>query len=412
MSKVSKIIAYETLHAGGSPTITAKMTLDNGREVESSVSTGEHVYPYQNKQLLDNDPERYQGLGVLRAVHYINNLIAPKLTGVSPTKQNEVDGWLLAADGTADRSKLGVTTLFAISSLFAKAAAVEAGAPIYKYINAIYNARHPETAVKMEKVSSPIVPVISSRDFGESVDFEEFCIAPSSSYAFSKSLEISMRVYMATLRNIKTANFVGNTDVMETITKATELLNLRLASDVFLAVNFGASSYNRGSTYVVKDKPQPLKKDDYIEFVSGLIKKFFPLFLIDPILPDDPGGWNQLAQTISNDAYIVGDDLIGSNPKRLTQVLTDKTCSSYLLKPSEVGTITEVFEMVNLSRKHSLNYIFSTSKSETNDSMLADLSVGLGADFVKLGNPTEGENFSKYNRMVEIENQILNIKPV
>jgi enolase len=410
MSKVVKIVAYETIHYGGAPTVTAKMTLDNGCEVKASVSTNKHNYSYQSTQLLDNDPERYQGEGVLRAVHYINTLIAPKLAGVSPTKQNEVDGWLLAADGTADKSKLGVNTIYAISSLFIKAGAQDSGMPIYKYVNAAYNSRHPETAVKVEKVSSPIIPLISRDNFANFFDFKEFCVAPSSSYPFSKSLEMAMRIHLGTVRSLGTANVTGNADVMEYITKTIEGLNYRLASDIFLALNFGASSYARGNSYTIKDKSQSLKQADYIEFIAGLTKKYFPLFLIDPLIPDDTAGWKALGQSISNDAYMVGDDLVASNASRVTKVLTDKICSSYLLKPPEVGTITEVFELVNLSRKNSLNYIFSTSQSESNDSLLADLSVGLGADFVKLGLPTTGENFSKYNRMTEIESEILNVK--
>lgn len=412
MSKVAKIVAYETLHYGGVPTVTTKMVLDNGCEVKTSVPTQKHEFSYQNACLLDNDPERYQGEGVLRSVHYINELIAPKLIGISPSKQNEVDGWLLTADGTADRSKLGVNTLYAISTLFIKAGAIDAGVPVYKYVNSLYNARHPETIVKMDKVSSPIIPLITQVDFPNLFDFREFCVAPSSSLPFSKSLEMSMKIYVGAIRSLTTANVTGNSDVVEFITKTVEAQNLRLASDIFLAINFGSNSYTKGSSYAIKDKSQALKQGDYIEYVADLTKKYFPLFLIDPIKPDDLSGWKALGQSISNDAYMVGDDLIASNATRLTKILSEKVCSSFLLKPSEVGTVTEVFEMVNLSRKHSLNYILSNSEHETNDPLLADLTVGLGADFVKLGRPITGENFSKYNRMIEIESELLTAKKI
>lgn len=410
MSKVAKIVAYETLHAGGIPTVTAKMILDTGQSVETNVPTGRHSFSYQNSLLLDNDPERYQGEGVLRSIHYIENLIGPKLIGVSPQKQQEVDGWLHNADGTPDKSKLGVNTIYALSSLFVKAGAMDAKIPVYKYINTIYNSRHADTSVKIEKVSAPIVPVIANRDFPNLFDFKEFCIVPSSSYPFSKSLETAMKVYMSAQRSVKTTTVLSNSDVVEVVSKAVEVLNLRLASDIFMAFNFGAHNYLKGSSYAIKDKQQALKPGDYIEFIANLTKKYFPLFLIDPIAPEDFASWKELASSITNDAYIVGDDLVGSNPARLTKMLTEKIASSYLLKPAEIGTVTEVFEMVNLSRKNSLNYIFSISDVESNDCLIADLSVGLGADFIKLGNPSTGENFSKYNRMTEIEHEILNAK--
>lgn len=411
MSKVVKIVAYESLHQGGKPTVTVRATLDNGKVAESSVATNVAEYSYQNRLLLDNDPERYQGLGAQRAVHYINNLIAPKLAGVSPTKQNEVDGWLVAADATPDRKNLGVNTIHAISSVFLKAGAIDSGLPVYKYVNSIYNARHAATAVKMDKLSSPIITLIARDNNSNTFDFKEFSIAPTSSYHFSKALEISMNIFGGVHRSFRTTNVTGNLDIMELITKTADSLNLRLATDMFIAINFGAANYNRGSSYSVKDKPQPMKTGDYVDYLVEMTKKYFPLFLIDPVIPEDINSWKSFAGSISDNAYIVGDALTGSSPARLEKVLSDKTCSSYLIKPPLTGTITEVFEMVNLSRKHSLNYIFSTSEVETNDPLLADLTVALGGDFVRLGLPTTGENLAKYNRMIEIESEILNVTP-
>ncbi len=412
MSKVVKIVAYEMLHQGARPTIAARLTLDNGREVETSVATADHAYDYQAQQLLDNDTERYLGSGVLRAVHYINTLIGPKLAGVSPTKQNEVDGWLLAADGTPDKSKLGVNTIYAISSLFLKAGAVESGLSLFEYINNYYNARHSETSVKIEKVSSPIIPMVTQHEYPKLFDFREFCVVPSSSYTFSKALEIAMSIYLETRRRMKSAIITGNIDVINTVTSATDASRLKLASDIFLAISIKATNFYQGSNYNIKEKNQPVKASDYLDFLSNMSKKYYPLFLIDPVVPDDLPSWKALGQTINENAYLAGDDLIGSNSARLTKMLDEKVCTSFFIKPPEVGTITEVSDLVNILRKHNLNYALSTSLYETNDSLLSDLSVAMGGDFVKFGLPTYGEHFSKYNRMVEIENEILGRKKV
>lgn len=406
MSKVVKIESWEAIQSQGVPTVAARMTLDTGVVVETTVASDVKTSMYQTQELRDQDISHYEGHGVTKAVYYINNLIAPKLVGVAPTKQGEVDGWLLAADSTSDRSRLGVNTIHAVSTLFAKAGAKDQNMTLFTYLNSLFNARYAPTNIKVENVPTPIVPVVTRQDTKDSFDFKEFAITPSSSFPFSKALEAAVRIYHTSKKLFKRSTIGTNLDALEVIRETIESVQLRLAVDVFIALNIGASYFGRGSVYNIKDKPQPLKQNDYLEYLAGINRKYSPLFIIDPIVPDDIALWKTLNQTLSKETYLVGADLIFSNGERLKKMVADQVCTSFMLKPPSVGTITEVMDLVAFARKSNVNYIFSTSDQETNDSLVADLAVALDADFVKFGRPLHGENLAKYNRLLEIEREI------
>jgi len=197
-----------------------------------------------------------------------------------------------------------------------------------------------------------------------------------------------------------------NFDVFEILLSAMSNLNLKLAIDVFIGLNFGANNYYQSGTYEIKDKPQPLKTDIYLEYISTLVKKYFPLFLIDPLSVDDLASWRILNSALSKETYLVGGDLVASSAERLKKVSEEKNCSSILLKPAQVGTVTEFFDMVSSANKNDLDYIVASSDYETGEAITADLAVSVAADFVKFGTPVHEEEIAKYNRMLEIEREL------
>ena len=395
MGKIAKISSYEVIQSSGRSTIGAEMLLDDGKIVKTSVASDEKIAPYQTQELEAS-----------KSVYYINDLIGPKLKGVDTGKQAEVDAWLLAVDKTPTKEKLGVNTVWAISSLLAKAQAKSTGVSLFRYLNSLYNKRYSVGQIQLEKPPTPIVPILQSSSKIASLDFKEFCLVPSSSLSFSKSTQLVISFYPAVKKAIGESHPESNFDVFEILLSAMSNLNLKLAVDVFMGLNFGANNYYRSGAYEIKDKQQPLKTDAYLEYILMLVKKYFPLFLIDPLSIDDLASWRILNSALSKETYLVGGDLVASNAERLKKVSEEKNCSSILLKPAQAGTVTEFFDLVSSANKNGLDYIIASSDYETGETITADLSVSVAADFVKFGTPVHEEEIAKYNRMLEIEREL------
>jgi len=398
MGKIASIYSYESYGQDGEKTLTVWLELDNGIKTWASIAKNRHRYPYQ-----------FKGVDS-RASEFVNKVIGPKLIGVSPLKQFEVDGWLVNADSTSNREKLGIETITAISVLFAKAAAALSNVSPYLYLKDLYNLRFGGSPISLEKMPSAIVPIIKKNADTKDFDFKEFLLTPSTSIGFAQGFEMIMRYLREINSSYKTAMISGNLDILQLIIRTFESLNLKYGKEIFLGVDFDANSFGRSGSYSIKDKSQPVQKSDYLSFVVSLAKKYSPLFLIDPVTYDDLALWKSVLAEIPKNTYLVGQSLIASNPERLKKIVKENICSSFVIRQEEAGTISEVFEMVNLARQNNLNYIFSHSEKETNDTFLADLAVALQADFVRLGFPLFGEGFGKYNRMLEIESEMLKKK--
>ncbi len=421
MAKIKKIHAYEIIDSRGYPTIEGKLFLDNGMEVVSSVPSGTSMGKYEALDLRDNDKTRFEGMGVNQAVNYINTLLGPKLTGVSPSKINDIDNWLTQADGTKNKSKLGTNTCLAISQLVARAGAMELGIPLFKYLNKLYTQLF-KSELKMQRIPSPIFSMINGgKHANNHLDFQEFQIIPSSSFNFSQAYRLGVEFFHELLKVLAyrnasisvgeeggfTPNFVMNFDALEVLKETITQMKYQVSVDIFLALDIAASHFYNEGSYIIKEKGHPLKSDEYFLYVAELLKKYSPLVLEDPFDQDDWSTWGKLSKMISRETYLVGDDLLASNKARLTRAIKDTSCSTILLKPNQIGTITETLEVIDMARKNNFNYIISQRSGETNDTFVADLSVAVQSDFVKFGAPSRGERVAKYNRLWEIEREEL-----
>ena len=405
MGKIKEIIATEIINSRGYPTISAKLILDDGLQVETSIPSGETLFDYQTKELKDNDPNRFNGFGVRNAVYYINQLIAPKLKGVSIEKQYEIDSWLVKADGTENKSKLGVNTLITISYLITKAAAFSYRQSLFQYINSLYK-KITGNQLEFESLPSPIFSILKGGRHGQvNLDFREFQIIPSSAYSYSKAYELGVDLYHL-LRHLYKFNFSYNLDVLTAIKNSLEKKELSFGKDVFLGIDFGASFYFSGRNYSFKDKDQPISSDEYYTFLLEVIKKHSPFIITDCFAHEDWSNWIKLSSNIAKEIYLVGDDLIGSNKTRLEKAINQKAVSTVILRPNQIGTISETILLVDFLRKNQISYIFASDLGETSENLLADLSVGLASDFVSFGAPVHAENVSKYNRLLEIEKEL------
>lgn len=394
MPTIKKIIANEIINSLGFPTLQGKLFLDDNRMVISNISSLDPNRQHSAKELRDEDKNRYNGLGVRKAASYVNDLLGPKLVGISPLKQTEIDNWLLKADGTKDKSRLGVNTINLISKLVASAGALSTDQPIYKYLNDKFS-QNSHLSLEMKKIPTPLFTLLTGSKEGQTdLDFKEFLVFPSSAFPYHQSYQISVDLYH-NLRKLFKMKFFSNLDAMDAIKQAVESMSLRFGQDIFASVNFQAENYYNQRRYLVKDKERPLPTDEYIKYVKEIIKKYLLLVIIDPLEENDWLTNKSLFNDIKSDFYLASD-----------KSSLFKTVSTAVLKLNQIGTISKFFEQVAELKKDNQSFIISSGHAETSDDFISDLSVALQSDFIKFGPPVHSENVSKYNRLLDIEKDL------
>jgi enolase len=414
---IKKIYAQEIIDSRGYPAVCGRLWLDNGAMVETSVPYSFASSKYEAWQLKDDLQNDRIGIGINKVVDYINNLLAPKLIGISPTKQKEIDYWLKVADTTENKSRLGANTMLIISQLILKAGAIANNLPIFQYLNQLY-ALNFKTKITIEKIPSPIFNIINGgKQANNDLNFQEFQIIPSSSLDFGHSYLLGIQIYHL-LKQILiyrkasvalgdqggfTPYFTSNIDAIEIIKETINNQKLKLGLEIFLGIDFAASSYYANQKYLIKEKSHPLNLEAYYEYLNTIIKNNTLMFVEDPFESEDLISWQKINEEFGKEIYIVGDDLTGSNFKRVEKIINDQACNAIIIKPYQIGTITEMLELIEMLRKNSVTYIISAGNSETNDDVIADISVALQPDFIKFGAPSRGERVCKYNRLWDIE---------
>lgn len=417
MAKVKKIKAREILDSRGIPTISAYLELDDGKTVCVDVPSGVAGGELEPKELRDDDLTRYEGKGVLKAVNLINVEIAPKLIGVDVSRQHDLDYWLINADHTEDRRKLGINTIMALSLLFLKANALSLQIPEYSYINSYFNKQFKGT-ISLERIPAPVVNIINGGMHGSStLDFQEFHIIPQTSYSFSKSLEVSSKIYSGVRKVLEYRNvgrFVSeqggfspilrsNLDALEVLKEAVTKEKMRIGIDIFFGIDCASFYYYKENKYKLNDKPEGITESSYIDFLSEITENYSLLMLEDPIFENNIDGWKTLMKRVGQTTYITGDHLFSGNKNKLTKCLKDTICNGAVLKFNQFSTISELLEVVSLLKLTKSKIIVAHRLGETNDSTIADFAVGVQADFIKFGSINRGERIAKYNRLLQIE---------
>lgn len=421
MLTVKKIIANEIIDSRGQPTIEVSAYLSNDKSVIASVPSGTSVGKYEAKEMRDRDENRFGGMGVIKAVSTINEVLAPKLIGVSPSKCQAIDEWMIKADGSNNKEKLGGNTTLAVSQLFIKAAAMEQGVSIYKFINTQYTKRF-KTELPLQRIPTPIFNIINGgKHASNNLEFQEFQIIPSSSLQFSKAYQLGVEIYhelkkVLVYRNASISvgeeggfapNFATNLDALEAIKEAVQRRSLKMGLDIFLGLDVASSSFYKNDKYHIKDMSHPLNKEEYIDFILNIADKYPLLCIEDPLNEDDFEGWTKLLKTMPRDIYLIGDDLLATNKERLESAIEEKACSMALIKPNQIGTISETLDVIHTAKESDIGVLVSHRSGETNDSFIAELAVGVQAEFVKFGAPSRGERVAKYNRLWDIEREKL-----
>lgn len=414
MAKIKTIKAREILDSRGNPTVETTVTLDDGSQAVTSIPSGASLGKYEAVELRDNDPKRYKGKGVLKAVDNVNNLIAPKLIGMKATDQIKIDKFLIELDGTHNKSNLGANAILSVSQALVETAAVSQKLPTYQYVASLYG-------FKLEKkLPAPTFNLINGGKHGAgNLDFQEFHIVPSTINPYKTALRIAEEIYQTleeVLDKYGAIHSVGdeggyapdlfsNADALELLMEAIKKSGHGFNREVFLGLDVAAGHFFRNGKYKIKDRTGPMTTDDLVNFYKELNKQY-PLFsLEDGFYEDDWDGWVKISRQLP-DTIIIGDDLLATNKFRIKEAIKKEACNAVLVKPNQIGTISETVYVTMTAREAGWKVIVSHRSGETNEDFIADFAVGIGADFTKFGAPARGERVAKYNRLLAIEEEI------
>jgi len=416
MALIKQVQAREILDSRGNPTLETTVWLDDNSYGLASVPAGASISKHEAVELRDNDPQRFNGQGVLKAVNNVNQVIGPKVIGQDAGEQTKLDQLLVALDGTTNKAKLGANSILSVSQAVMEAAATSCHLPIYRYLYAKY-----QLASEKTKMPTPTFNLINGGAHGAgNLDFQEFHIAPSIRLNYSQALETGEEVYQALRKVLKyrgaihsvgdeggfAPNLFTNLDALEILMEAIKQTDHVFGQDVFLGLDVAANWFYKNGRYGIKDRAQYLSQQEMIEYYQQLNNEYHLFSLEDPLYEDDWDGWKKLTETLGQTTLIVGDDLLVTNKVRLKKAIEEKACSGILVKPNQIGTISETIEVIKVAREANWQVIVSHRSGETNDDFIADFAVGVGANYTKFGAPARGERVAKYNRLLAIEAEL------
>ncbi len=410
--KILSIRGREILDSRGNPTIEVDILLESGIYVSAAVPSGASTGTHEALELRDNDKSRYKGKGVLKAIENIDKIIAPALKGKTAVDQRNIDMIMLELDSTPNKSKLGANAILGVSMAVAKAGAAYSGLPLYRYLGGT-------SAVELP------VPMLNILNGGvhadNSVDLQEFMIMPAGAENFSHALRMSSEIFH-TLKSVlkekgySTAvgdeggfapNLKSNEEALELIVIAIEKAGYKPGKDVFIALDPASSEFYEDGYYVFKKSTgEKLTSEQMVDFYSRLVDKYPIISIEDGLSEDDWDGWKIMTDKLGNKIQIVGDDLFVTNIERLKRGIENNISNSILIKLNQIGTVTETIETIKLAQKYNYTAVVSHRSGETEDTFIADLSVGLTTGQIKTGSVSRSERIAKYNQLLRIEEEL------
>ncbi len=420
MAKISRLWANEILDSRGNPTVEAACQLDTGHIAIASVPSGASTGTHEALELRDNDPTRFKGKGVLKAVNNVNTILGPAVVGMEASQQSEIDHKLKSMDGTPNKSKLGANSTLAVSLVVCKAAALVSGNPPYSYVRGLANKMGILTPTW--KMPTPVFNMINGGLHGAgNLDFQEFFVIPATIKTFAESLQLGAEVYLSLGENLKrrgaihsvgdeggyAPNLFTNADALEILVDTIRQTPYTLGRDVFLGLDVASSNFYSNGTYSIRDKSAPIDEASFIEYYKELNETYRMAILEDPLTEDAWSGWKKITEMLGDQLLVVGDDLLVTNPERIKKAIAEKSCNAVLVKPNQIGTVTETLEVIKIARDAKWKINVSHRSGETTDWFIADFAVGVNAEYVKFGAPSRGERVVKYNRLSAIELEII-----
>lgn len=417
--KIKKITALEILDSRGEPTVQVDIELSNGVSAKAAVPSGASTGKFEAFELRDKDPLRYNGKGVLKAVKNVNDILDKELNGLSVYEQQKIDELMIKLDGTKNKSRLGANAILGVSLAVASAAAKADNLQLYEYLRALYKPK-----LKKFKLPTPVVNVINGgKHGGTNINIQEFWIVPYKTKKFSDKIQQVSEIFhklgnllQATGLDTDLGNEGGyspyvksHKQVFDLISHATEQCGYK--DDISFGIDAGASVFydEYEQKYNLELEKEKFTAEELTDYYLDLMS-MYPLHLLeDPFAENDWTAWQQFSAEHfikSNDIRVIGDDLFVTNVLRLKKGIEKHVANTILIKPNQIGTLTETLATVRLAQEHDYQVIVSHRSGETSDTTIADLAVAVNADFIKTGSVARGERTAKYNRLLNIANKI------
>jgi len=410
MPTIERVTAREILDSRGNPTLEVEVELANGNiglaAVPSGASTGKH----EAVELRDGDKSRFGGKGVLRAVANVNEVIASELIGTLATDQVTIDHNLIQLDGTDNKSRLGANAILGASLAVAHAAASLLNMPLYRHLG-------------WGTYSLP-VPMLNILNGGKhaagSTDFQEFMVVPAGADSFSQALRMGAEVYQALKKVLKdrrlntnvgdeggfAPSLPSNKDAVEAVLAAIEKAGYAPGKDCFIALDPAASEFYKNKKYVLAREGVSLTSKEMVEYYVNWVSQYPIISIEDGMAEDDWAGWQLMTEKLGDKVLLVGDDLYVTNVNRLSKGIKLRASNAILIKPNQIGTLTETIAAVEMAQLAGWKAVVSHRSGETEDTTIADLAVGLNTGLIKAGAPCRSERTAKYNRLLRIEEEL------
>ena len=411
-NRITAVKAMEILDSRGNPTVRVALQLADGTSVSASVPSGASTGENEAVELRDGDPRRYGGKGVLKAVENVNRVIAPKLAGMNPSAQAEVDRMMIELDGTPNKSKLGANAILGVSMAVARAAACSAKLPLYAYLGGAGAVRLPV----------PMMNILNGGKHADnSVDLQEFMVMPIGAPTFAEALRYGAETFHALKKILAkkgyatsvgdeggfAPNLKSNDEACEVIVAAIEAAGYKPGKDVAIALDPAASSFYENGVYDLAKSGQGKKSSAEItKLYAAWIKKYPIVSIEDGLAENDWDGFKAHTAELGGKIQIVGDDIFVTNTEFIARGIQEKSANAVLIKLNQIGTVTETIESIEMCRKAKWGYVISHRSGETEDTFMADFAVAMGGGQIKTGSACRSERIAKYNRLLEIEAEL------
>lgn len=408
---IARLIAREILDSRGNPTLEVDCILANGITGRASVPSGASVGAFEALELRDKDSQRYLGKGVLKAIANIHEVISPRLVGLDATDQFQIDQMLIEIDGTKNKSKIGANAILGVSLAVCRAAAVCAGLPIYRLLGGAGTRFTP----------TPFLNIINGGLHApNNLDLQEYMIVPAGLPGFRDAIRAAAEIYQ-TLKKIledkklpttvgdeggMAPHFKSNEEPIELIMQAIEEAGYHPGEQVYLAIDVAASTiYKNGVYHLTNPQERSVTSLELIDLYSEWIERYPIISLEDGLAEEDWAGWHELTTRLGKRVQLVGDDIFVTNIERLRRGIQEGAANAVLVKPTQIGTVSETIDCVKVAIENGYRAIVSHRSGETDDHFIADLAVAVNCGQIKAGAPCRGERTAKYNRLIRIEEE-------
>ena len=411
MSTIESVKAREILDSRGNPTLEVEVKLFDGAIGRAAVPSGASTGKYEAVELRDGDDSRFDGLGVLKAVANVDEDIASAITGMLAADQAAIDHKLIELDGTANKSRLGANAILGTSLAVAHASANLLDMPLYRYLGGVATYTLP----------IPMLNILNGgKHAANSTDFQEFMVVPAGASSFSHALQIGTEVYHCLKEVLEdkglntnvgdeggfAPSLPSNKQAIEAVLSAIEKAGYKPGKDCFIALDPAASEFYKDGQYILSREGVSLNTKEMVDYYVKWASSYPIISIEDGMAEDDWEGWQLLTEKLGSKVQLVGDDLYATNVNRLSKGINLKASNSILIKPNQIGTLTETIAAIKMAQQAGWTAVVSHRSGETEDTTIADLAVGLNTGLIKAGAPCRSERTAKYNRLLRIEDEL------